>query len=527
MTFAAAVLALSGCGSDGPAEGKLGLVEGFYGGVIADSPRAAEIGRDVLSIGGNATDAAVAAYFAMAVTLPSSASIGGGGVCLVHNSKERKTEALLFLSKPPAGGGAGVPVGVPGNVRGMAALHARYGAVRWEELVAPGERLARLGTLTPRALVSDLQIAAAALQQDPVTKRVFSRADGALLREGDPWVQEDLATTLGAIRLRGAGDFHLGALARQYVAAVRGAGGQLTTEDLRDQTPVWVQPTTLKWGNHQVYFAPPPVGGGLLSAQLWSLFENRNTYQGAGDANRAHVAAEMTKRAYAERSNWLDQRDSVVGDPAAILSPARIDTLLSTYRADQSTPLSALPQAPQQRPNDAPAAALIAVDRFANAVACNFTTNGFFGGARIAGSTGVLIAPAPGINGRGAAAIGPMIVANTNTGDFFYASAASGGTSGPAVMAEVAANAMLLQKPIAEAVRLPRVLHRGLPDQVYAEPEAAAALRARGQNVEQLPVLGQVGAIYCVEGLHAQRRSCTVAADERGHGLGLSAPTAR
>ena len=108
MTVAAAVLALSGCGGDGPAEGKLGLVEGFYGGVIADSPRAAEIGRDVLSIGGNATDAAVAAYFAMAVTLPSSASIGGGGVCLVHNSKERKTEALLFLSKPPAGALCGV-----------------------------------------------------------------------------------------------------------------------------------------------------------------------------------------------------------------------------------------------------------------------------------------------------------------------------------------------------------------------------------------------------------------------------------
>ena len=53
---------------------------------------------------------------------------------------------------------------------------------------------------------------------------------------------------------------------------------------------------------------------------------------------------------------------------------------------------------------------------------------------------------------------------------------------------------------------------------------AADALRARGHAVEQIPVLGQVSAVYCVEGLHAKRSTCTVAADERGHGLGLSAP---
>src|SRR5690606_3298205 len=118
-----------------------------------------------------------------AVTLPSSASIGGGGVCLVHNSKARKTESLNFLTKVPAAGlgaGNGVPVGVPGNVRGMAALHARYGAVRWEELVAPGERLARIGTIAPRALMVDLQAAAAVIQQDPVTRRAFSTASGQL-----------------------------------------------------------------------------------------------------------------------------------------------------------------------------------------------------------------------------------------------------------------------------------------------------------------------------------------------------------
>ncbi len=530
MASILAGLMLAGCDDSGPAEGRLGHVEGFYGGVIADSPRAAEVGRDILAIGGNAVDAAVATYFAMAATLPSTASIGGGGVCLVHNSKARKTESLSFLTKVSTGElemTGGVPVGVPGNVRGMAALHARYGAVRWEELVSPGERLARLGTIAPRALMVDLQAASGIIEQDPVTRRVFSTADGRLIREGDPWVQEDLAGTLGNIRLRGAGEFHVGNLARQYVQAVRAAGGRLSMDDMRDQTPVWSEPLALKWGNHQAYFAAPPAGGGLLTAQMWSLLESRDTYERSSAELHPHVIAEMSKRAYAERSNWLNAADQFVGDPASVLSPTQIDTLLASYRADQPTPAFALPRPPQQRPNDAPAAVLVTVDRFANAVACNFTTNGFFGGGRIAGNTGVLIAPAPGINGRGAAAVGPMLVANTNTGDFFFAGAASGGTSGPAVLAQVAANAMLLQRPLSEAIHRQRALHPGQPDQVYAEPGAADALRARGHAVEELRVLGQVSAIHCTGGLHAQRTSCSVVADDRGHGLALSAPQTR
>jgi gamma-glutamyltranspeptidase/glutathione hydrolase len=49
-------------------------VTGFAGVVTGDEPRAVLIGRDVLGNGGTAVDAAVAMYFAMAVTLPSRTS---------------------------------------------------------------------------------------------------------------------------------------------------------------------------------------------------------------------------------------------------------------------------------------------------------------------------------------------------------------------------------------------------------------------------------------------------------------------
>ena len=81
--------------------GTIGFVIGFLGGVATDEPRATLVGRDILSSGGTAADAAVAVSMALSVTLPSSASLGAGGVCVVHDSKSNTTESLDFRSAVP------------------------------------------------------------------------------------------------------------------------------------------------------------------------------------------------------------------------------------------------------------------------------------------------------------------------------------------------------------------------------------------------------------------------------------------
>ena len=78
-----------------------------FAAATADESRAAEIGRDILANGGNATDAAVAMYFALAVTLPSAASLGASGACIVHDDKSKQAESFVFA-----------PIAAPGPIKG-------------------------------------------------------------------------------------------------------------------------------------------------------------------------------------------------------------------------------------------------------------------------------------------------------------------------------------------------------------------------------------------------------------------------
>ena len=105
---------------------------GFIGAAVADEPRAALAGRDVLALGGSAADAAVAMGFMLGVTLPSRAGLGGGGACLAYNPSASgpgagNAEAIIFT--PVAGATAGPatdrPAAVPMIPRGLYALHVR------------------------------------------------------------------------------------------------------------------------------------------------------------------------------------------------------------------------------------------------------------------------------------------------------------------------------------------------------------------------------------------------------------------
>jgi gamma-glutamyltranspeptidase/glutathione hydrolase len=228
----------------------------------ADESLAAEVGRDVLRAGGNATDAAVAMYFAMAVTLPSAAGLGASGACIVHDAKTRVGESFVFAPEAAPGGIGGVTFMLPVGPRAITLMHIRHGKMQWQQVLSPAERMARGGFTVSRALSRDLQAGATMLGADSETRRIYAKGGGGTaITEGDFWAPTDLAATIGVLRQRGGQDFFAGNFARLLSTQVGSMGGNLPLDVLRNTVPKAGPPDSASNGGYKVYVAPAPMAG--------------------------------------------------------------------------------------------------------------------------------------------------------------------------------------------------------------------------------------------------------------------------
>lgn len=404
----------------GPAPGQPGYVAGFLGGVAADEPRAVLAGREVLSSGGTAADAAVAVALTLAVTLPSRAGLGGGGACIAY-APDRKSpaggtpEAVLFTPPAPASPGAGAdrPAAVPMLARGLYLLHARYGSRPFESLVSPAEQLARFGVPTSRALAKDLTLVAGPLLADPGARAIFS-VNGVPLTEGQSLRQPDLGGTLAQIRVAGVGDMYMGALANRIVRSSELVGGPLSASDLRGALPKLAPPLIRPYRNDKVAFLPPPADGGLAAEAAFNALVSNPAEPGAAAARALAVAARW-------RAGGVT--------PQAALAANNVPAAPAIFPASTS---------------------FVTLDRNGNAVACALTMDNLFGTGRILPELGFLAAASP-------AAVPPPLLSaglvwNDNIKAFRAAAAGSGQAGAPLAVAAGLMNALRSNQPMSVPV---------------------------------------------------------------------------
>ncbi len=484
---------LSACfGGSGPSVGVVGHLRGDFGGVVSDEPRATLVARGVLSSGGTAADAAVALYFALSVTYPSAASLGGGGVCLVHDGKTGRVEALDFTvgaPSPPISRAAGA-FGVPGNVRGMFALHSRYGRLRWERVVQPAENLARFGFAASRALVQELSQDGGALARDARARAIFTAPGGAAVKEGGDIRQVGLAAVLGRIRRLGAGEFYGGLLARRLSAGAAEIGGALAIADLRGYRPRWLETVKGSFGNHNVHFPPRPISGGAIAARLWDELKEKGSWSGADDGDRLGIFADAAYAAYRE-----------------------------TAPPDRAPRGDGLP--------DHAVTSFAVLDIAGGAVACSLTMNGRFGAGRMIPGTGILAARPPGGENDAKSSLAPMLVVNEFNKNAYFAAAVSGNAAAPTALISVALKVLLGGRGLEDALADGRFHAGSIPRTVFAEAaadkEAAARFRDNGFRLVDVARLGRMNAIHCPGGMPREPKSCTYSSDRRGHGFAATA----
>jgi gamma-glutamyltranspeptidase / glutathione hydrolase len=508
-----------------------------HGMVVAQEKIAARIGADVLRRGGNAVDAAVATGFAMAVTYPRAGNIGGGGFMVIHSAEYHEDVAIDYRETAPAAttpdiflGADGKPdpeksrhsalgIGVPGTVAGLMLALEKYGSGKFTlaELLQPAIGMARDGVVLADDMADTLPAIYPRLARWPASAKIFSRADGTMLREGDKLVQADLAATLSAISEQGPRGFYEGPVAEKMAGAVRGAGGIMTSEDLKSYSAVIRAPVRGTYRGYEIVSMPLPSSGGVVLLEMLNILEGFPIGEmKQGSAPSLHLMIETMKRAYADRARYL-------GDPAFVNAP--IATLIAKdYAAkqrasidpDHATPATDVfsPAPPREGSNTTHYSV---VDSQGNAVSNTYTLNFPYGVGLVAAGTGVLLnnelddftaapgasnafglvgyeANLPGPGKRPLSSMSPTIV--LKDGKPVLVTGSPGGSRIISTVLQVIVNVLDYHMDVAAAVAAPRLHHQWLPDEVRIEhgfaEDTLAGLRAKGHRV--IEPMGQTSA---------------------------------
>ena len=302
--------------------------------VAAADQLAARAGDLIFERGGNAVDAAIATNAAIAVTGPHLCGMGGDLFALVHtpdgvvalNSSGRSgsgSDAVALRDE----GATVMPfrhdmrsVTVPGCVDGWTALHARFGTMAMEDLLAPAIDLAESGFAASPLLagsVNRLDEPGRSQLHELVAQATHA---GAVVR------RPGAGRALRAIAATGRDGFYGGEFGD---GLLRLGGGLFSEDDLQRTQADWVDPLTASaFGVELHTIGPNSQGyltlGGALLADALDLPDDPD------DERWAHLLIEAATLAGYDRPDVLHEH----ADGDALLTAIRERAgLLDTERA--------------------------------------------------------------------------------------------------------------------------------------------------------------------------------------------------
>jgi gamma-glutamyltranspeptidase/glutathione hydrolase len=404
-TILAAALSVAGCGPAGepperaPAQAA-DSIERTAAVAIPDK-YGAQVAEDVLRAGGNAVDAAVAVGFSMAVTFIDAGNIGGGGFMMIYMDGSpafldyRETAPLaahrdMYLDEhgeviENASLIGAQAAGVPGTVAGLWEAHQRYGKLPWKDLVMPAVALAENGFLPAKALVDDIH----SMQEWFGDATDFYDRFGSISTER-PFRQPDLGRTLRRIAELGPEDFYRGETARLIVAQMERSEGLITAEDLDRYRAVWREPLRTGWRDFEILAAPPPSSGGYALIQLLKMKDYLADYFKGVPQNSPqyiHLVAEMEKRVFADRAEYLGDPDYVDNPVERLIEEDYIAQRAREVNPDEISQLDAV-QPGLESPNTTHYSI---VDPWGNAVSNTYTLNWNYGSGVVVDGAGFLL----------------------------------------------------------------------------------------------------------------------------------------
>jgi len=382
---------------------------GARGMVVTNHPLGSAAGAEMLAAGGNAIDAAIAAFFTLSVVEPMMVGMLGGGMAHIrtadgtHHVIDGQSMAPLatgpttYTPDPNAAPGAMDTIGrkntlgptavaAPGNLMGWCEALRRFGTFSLADVTEPAIRHASRGFRVTRYLHECVTDAAADLAHDPEIARLYLPG-GAPIAPGARLVTGDYVETLRSVAREGPGVLYGGALGRWYADHMAQTGGYLTLEDLTGYRTVDRDVLRGSYRGFEITGPPPPSSGPLHIIQMLNILEGYDIATlGFGSPDTLHLLAEVLKIAFADRA-------AATADPAFVKVP--VAKLLSKdYAAERRAAIS-LARAQSWRAGVAPREGdhtthLTVADAAGNVVASTQTINSLFGARYIVPGTGMI-----------------------------------------------------------------------------------------------------------------------------------------
>ncbi|HEX3821474.1 MAG TPA: gamma-glutamyltransferase [Candidatus Sulfotelmatobacter sp.] len=289
-----------------------------YGIVATSQVQASQAGAEILSRGGSAVDAAIAANAALGVIEPAMNGMGGDFFAIYWDAKTGKLyginssgwapEALTIeylrakdVTRMP---GTGIDtVTVPGAVEGWNKLHERFGHLPWKDLFTPAIFYAENGFGMPELMGASWAGDVDMLKRDPESRRVFLIHDQAPAI-GEMFKNPDVAKALRLLAAGGPQVFYTGEIAKAILATERELNGTMQADDLKEFSAEWVEPISTTYRGWKVYELPPN-GQGMAALEMLNIMEQFQPAKGGPlSTEEIHKRIEAMKLAYADLARY-------------------------------------------------------------------------------------------------------------------------------------------------------------------------------------------------------------------------------
>jgi gamma-glutamyltranspeptidase/glutathione hydrolase len=293
-------------------------LRGVDAATVTGHPAATAVAGHILRSGGNAFDAAIAAAAASAVVRPHMCGLGADGFILVYDAKTKKVHAINAAGPAPAAASAalfaaGIPdrgprcMTVPGIVDGWGQVHARFGSLSWQDVLAPAAELAERGFAVYRSHRHWLSVYEDRYAADGPCASVFL-PKGRVPDVGDVIRQPALASALRILGRNGYRDFYEGEIAASTTRYMADKGGLIAADDLRAFSASWADPVSSAYRGCRLHTQPPTSQGWMLAQMAGALDGIDIAALGVGTKETTSTLIDIVRCSYSDRNEQF-------GDP--------------------------------------------------------------------------------------------------------------------------------------------------------------------------------------------------------------------